>query len=278
MTLLFTLASEAAGAKTWWNPYLKGGVITVMAVGLFVGSAYLLLYTNVGSRLGFLLTATAFFGFITVLSVFWIMGQFPNGPLGKEPGWPVEEILADPAESAFGPVPTIERGGNEADGGSAGQIRSSLDEALTDPESPHKLFDKPADFLTVQTLIEGGGRKWPMWWTEKTTYGVSELCPPLEVKTLPLDPPPVPTCDTTQATTWVVVVKDLGARRLPSLFFFGGSGLLFLLSLGSLRRYERELQRAAEDGGDAGRDDESDGPGPDDDDDDEPAQPEPATT
>lgn len=241
MTTLMVLASEALEHKTWWNPYLKGGSIALLAVGLFAGSAYLLLYTNVGSRLGFLLSASAFTGFIAILTVFWMSGQFPNGPLGKEPGWPVQEIgLSEPSQSTFEPVQTIDGQRREADSGAAGQIRAGLEEQLTDDEGRFKLFDEPADFLAVETRLVGGGRKWPLWWTEKTTYGAVKICSALEPDVLPLEAPPTPECDPEKPTQWVVVVKDLGARRLPAFLFFAGSSVLFALSLVALNRYEKE--------------------------------------
>ena len=56
----------------------------------FVGSGWLLLGTNVGSRLGFLLAAAGLFGWLTVLSIsWWIYGV---GAIGDLPEWSVEEV------------------------------------------------------------------------------------------------------------------------------------------------------------------------------------------
>lgn len=262
-TLLIRLASEGVTDKTWWNPYVKGGLVTVMAIGLFVGAGYLLLYTNVGTRLGFLLTAAAFSGFMAVLSVFWITGQFPNGPLGQEPGWPVQEIVPDPSQSDIDEVRDIQSEGTEAESAEAGQITAGLEEQLTNTESEFKTFDSAGDFLVRQTITEGGGRKWPFWWSEETTYGAAELCETAHVETLPLDAPPPPECDEGRPTQWAIVVKDLGARRLPAWFFFGGSSLLFALSLVSLHRYEiDQRQPEAEEGGSDGEGDGGEGPEP----------------
>ena len=242
MTTAIVLASGALQHKTWWNPYVKGGLIALFAIMLFTGSAYLLLYTDVGSRLGFLLTASAFSGFFAVLTVFWITGQFPNGPLGSEPGWPVEEVVADLSESSFGPVRTIQAKSNEADAADAGQIKAALDETLT-AEGPFKLFSSADKFLAVQTFTSGGGRKWPLWWSENPTYGAVEICTTADQSALPLAPPPTPECDDAAPTQWAIVVKDLGARRLPAFLFFLGSSVLFVLSLMALNRYEKDAER-----------------------------------
>lgn len=256
LVTVLTLASEGVPEdKTWWNPYLKGALVVVVAIALFVGAAYLLLYTNVGTRLGFLLTAAAFTGFITVLSLFWITGQFPNGPLGPEQGWPVQEVVSDLSESSIPEVRNIRTAGGPAPEGDAGQIVAELEAELTDDDGEFDLFGNPSEFLAVDSFTRGGGRKWPMWWSEHTTYGAVEICPVRDVETLPLEAPPTPECDPQEPTQWAVTIKDLGARRLPAWFFFFGSGALFALSLFSLHRYELDQQRAAAgpaDGGDAG--------------------------
>lgn len=244
MTLLLTLAQETITNKTWWNPYMKGVLVVVMAVALFVGSAYLLLYTDVGSRLGFLITAGAFTGFIAVHSLFWITGQFPNGPLGRSPGWPVKAVVKTPTASNIAAVKNIQTTGHEADSGAAGQIKAALDTELTNQDGKFDLFTKPDQYLAQKTLIKGGGRKWPIWWSEKATWAAVEICPTLEQQPLPLEAPPTPKCDSSKPTQWVVVEKDLGNLRLPSWLFFVGSSSLFGLILYSLNAYERD-QRAA---------------------------------
>ena len=57
-----------------------------------MGSVYLLLGTNLGSRLGFLLALSAFFGWCTIMGViWWIYGTI--GMLGEAPKWEVEEVV-----------------------------------------------------------------------------------------------------------------------------------------------------------------------------------------
>lgn len=262
MTLFVTLASEAVGEKTWWNPYAKGAIVAILAIGLFVGSAYLLLYTNVGTRLGFLLTAAAFTGFMAVLSVFWITGQFPNGPLGPASSWPVEEVVPSLDESRFDAVQGMDPD-EAAPGDIVGQVRADLDVELTDNDGEFDLFGSAGDFLVVNAVVEGGGRKWPFWWSEKTTYAAVELCRATSPEARPLEPPPAPECDPGEDTVWVVSVHDLGARRLPAWFFFAGSTLLFALTLFSLHVYERDVEQGGRRRGGGGPGGDGEGPGGD---------------
>lgn len=73
-----------------YDPEIRGVLIFAFCLVFFVGSGWLLLSTNVGSRLGFLLTAGGLFGWLTVLSLsWWIYGV---GATGDLPEWSVEEV------------------------------------------------------------------------------------------------------------------------------------------------------------------------------------------
>lgn len=284
MIALLTLASEGVTEKTWWNPYLKGSIVALLAIGLFVGSAYLLLYTNVGSRLGFLLTAAAFFGFMTVLTMFWITGQFPNGPLGEELGWPVEEVVSDLSDSSIDDVRRLDEEADAAPEELSGQVEGDLETELTDGDGEFDLFSSPDRYLAVQAVATGGGRKWPFFWSEHPTYAAVQICPTADQEVLPLEAPPTPECDPDEPRAWAVSIKDLGSRRLPAWGFFGASFVLFLVSLLALHFYEKDQQAAEEpdDPGGSGGSGDGDGPGdgdtPDGNGQSTPSAPEPATT
>ena len=70
MTLISLLAQEG-GHKTLWDPTILGFLVVLSAIGLFCGSVYLLLGTNVGARLGLLLALTRLFGWMVILTFIW---------------------------------------------------------------------------------------------------------------------------------------------------------------------------------------------------------------
>lgn len=258
LTKIVIVASEAVTERTWWDPYLKGAFIVFFAIALFCGSIYLLLYTNVGSRLGFLLAATGVSAIITLLAANWITGVFPNGPLGPAPRWHVVEIVTDPSESSVDAVRRIREIGGPASEEDAGQVETDLTSTLTDPESPFNLFDSADDLLIQkeETLSVGGGRKGIIWFSQHTKHAAAFVCTvDKQAQEVPFgEPPPPRTCDESKPVQWAVAVRDLGARRLPSVLIFLGSALLLALSLIGLHLYDRE-QRAAEEappGGDEG--------------------------
>jgi hypothetical protein len=84
-----------ADAPVFW----KGIVVLICALILFVGSVYVLLSAIFGLRMGYLVLAVSFFGWMILLSLLWAVGQpkflgvtgtLPNlGPRGTEKHWQV---------------------------------------------------------------------------------------------------------------------------------------------------------------------------------------------
>ena len=75
--------------------FWKGTAVIICAFILFVGSVYLLLSAVFGLRMGYLVVAVSFFGWMIILSLLWavgpgILGTPANlGPRGYEPHWQV---------------------------------------------------------------------------------------------------------------------------------------------------------------------------------------------
>ncbi len=57
---------DEAGELTDFSVAMRGIIIAVGALVVFVGSIWLVLYTDVGARLGFLIIGTALFGWLTI--------------------------------------------------------------------------------------------------------------------------------------------------------------------------------------------------------------------
>ena len=67
-----------------WYPTILGVLVVISAIVLFIGSIYLLLGTNLGARLGFLVTFTCLTGFMLVLSTLWLTTASPlESPKGR---------------------------------------------------------------------------------------------------------------------------------------------------------------------------------------------------
>jgi len=82
------IATVLAGIA--YDPEIRGVLITVFSVVFFCGSGYLLLATNMGSRLGFLVALAGLMGWLMLLSLFWWI--YGVGAIGELPEWNVEEV------------------------------------------------------------------------------------------------------------------------------------------------------------------------------------------
>ena len=52
---------------------VRGIIVAVMAISVFWGSVFLINYTNLGRRLAFLTTGTAFFGFLAIVGLLYTL-------------------------------------------------------------------------------------------------------------------------------------------------------------------------------------------------------------
>ena len=78
-----------------WDPVLTGYLAVIVAVAVLCGSVYLLLATNLGVRLGFLVAWTGLWGWMLLMSIVWWV--FGIGWIGSPPGWNVLQVTTNPA-------------------------------------------------------------------------------------------------------------------------------------------------------------------------------------
>ena len=73
-----------------WDPEIRGFMAVFAGVVVLIGSVWMLLALNTGTRLGTLVAAAGFFGWITIMAtVWWIYGI---GWAGDTPTWQLQEI------------------------------------------------------------------------------------------------------------------------------------------------------------------------------------------
>lgn len=103
------LATVIAGLS--WDPAIRGILSVGVGVVVLMGSVYLLLATNTGSRLGFQLSAAGLFGFLSILTLMWWVQPPGIGPRGgNEPHWkPVEIIISDPGGTVTPKTMAVEK-------------------------------------------------------------------------------------------------------------------------------------------------------------------------
>lgn len=73
-----------------WDPGFRGILVVFVGTVVLAGSVYLLLATNNGARLGFLLALTGLAGWMMIMGIVWAM--YGIGYQGRVATWKVEEV------------------------------------------------------------------------------------------------------------------------------------------------------------------------------------------
>ena len=68
-----------------WEPGLRGIVVVLISVVVLIGGTYLVVGTNLGARLGFLVVIAAFFGWMMTMGAIW--WTYGIGLIGPAPFW-----------------------------------------------------------------------------------------------------------------------------------------------------------------------------------------------
>ena len=250
-----------------WDPTVRGLLIVLAAVAILPGSVFLLLSTNLGARLGFLIALTAFFGWMTVQGLVWWV--FAQGNRGRQPHWEPQEVITgdlleqttvEPVNDGFpeGWKP-LEVGGtvlgdaqasadavlaasaaeSAAAGGHGGEAAAEEEHSGPRFEAP---FDAPTDYLLVDAYEKGGESEMFFW--HAPHYTVIRVAPVEEVEVPEGAPPPRPEIDRTKPLTSVVLLRDLGNVRHPPFMLFLSSGVIFGALLSILHRRDKEAMAA----------------------------------
>jgi hypothetical protein len=254
--LIHVLGAEIAHPGIW-NPTIIGYLTVLCAIGLFCGSVYLLLATNLGGRLGFLVAFAGLMAFMVLLtSLWWSSGNSGlDPPHGHSPSWNVVEVLSPgvtPENAKTAAAANIATKGKPISSDTIVTIKPYIDTALVQnvgiggqPPLPQKFaqFQSATDYVVGEQGLRayeiGGGTKNLFW--HKPRLAAIELCP-AQANVTP------PTCDPLKDTQFVILSYNYGTLRQPVVLYWFMSVALFILALLALHweeQDERARRRAA---------------------------------
>ena len=232
---------------------MKGLLVVLIAFVFLPGSVFMLLASNFGALKGYLIAATAFFGFLVMLSAVWLFG-IPGttpltGPKGAQPTFKFFTVN-DPAAATYDSVRDFQGGagggwqevpeGELEEGSAEATLRADLDvarqtavqdlidETNADIEDSSEELDATNLSAEVFYTIQDG--------TEVAAVVISPATPP---ENSGLQRPDF-------APKTFFAYRDPGSPYLPSILFLIGSSALFVvhtLLLGVAER-RRPLGRA----------------------------------
>jgi len=252
-----------------WEPELRGLLTVVIAVIILVGSIYMVMATNMGSRLAFLVVLTGLFGWLMLMGIAWMI--YGIGLRGPDPTWeavPGATVLQDnQALVKAGILPAIPDFSDDATPSDQASVIGDelIDEGyvLLDKSSP--AFGQAQASAGVFLEAEGsyapgtyevlevfdiGGERYPKindtWdfvaFFHTPHYVVVEAAPYEAVRNEPGRAPASPQIDETQQRQYVYMIRDLGARRQPPTVLAIGAGAVFFALCYLLHRRERFLR------------------------------------
>jgi len=239
-----------------WDPQIRGASITLTAVFLLIGSVYLLLSTNMGARLGLLLTVAGLSGWMATMGGVWMV--FGIGLKGADPEWKVQDVVTGEAAAStvevMGDFPRswspLVTGDAELADAVAAADRVLAPSAPATPshggeaEVVEEEFESPFSSTGDYVLLDGyrrGGEDYFLTLRHRPHYAVVQVKPSF-FETTPSGLRPQ--ADYSGPTTTVVMLRDLGNLRFPPFMFMSTSLIIFGVSCYSLHKRDKEIMAA----------------------------------
>jgi len=251
---------HALGALTW-DPQVRGFLIVLVAVLILPGSVYLLLATNMGAKVGFLLALAGITGWITILAIIWM--AFGIGMIGRVPSWKVKEVITgDIHASAVPAMAGFPKGWTKMAPGSPelGDAQAAADAVLAPSATPAPgttgtpaapAFQSPFHATTDYAQWAGyhmGGNNWlftirrhHFYLFHSAHWDVVQVRPVISPNGGPGGAPPKAAPDPTMPITNVIMVRDLGSTRFPPFLLALGALTIFLVDCYVLHRRDKEI-------------------------------------
>ncbi|HVM08077.1 MAG TPA: hypothetical protein VM345_06430 [Acidimicrobiales bacterium] len=263
------LASNLLAALSW-DPQVRGFLIFLTSFVILCGSVYLLVATNTGARLGFLIAGAGLFGWCALMGWIWVI--YGIGIRGDDPHWEVKEVITGDvaANSAVDKTKNFPNGWEKLEQGNPilGDATATADAVLTGEsgEGGHgggevaaapafpAVFEAPEQYVQIAGYRTGGEDYWipggylernqtPFrGWLHQPHYTVIQV-----QATIPPDEdeegsaPAEPVVDPDAPITSVVMERNLGNLRQPSALFGLANTILFIVFCVLLHRRDKQI-------------------------------------
>ena len=250
-----------------WDPEIRGIIVVLCMFLTLCGGTYLVIGTNLGARLGVLISVAALFGWMAMMGAVWTV--YGIGLKGREPTWkpatPISIIrdgtLLSNAEVIDGPI-KVAAGSSPAEVAATvkkqleaeewvrlddadprrGQAAASADDII---QNRAKEF-AAGEYVTLSVYDRGGERSPKindsldfLAFRHAPRYALVELAPLLPQRAEPARAPAKPVIDSSQPHRYLLMIRDLGTKRQPAIFITLGSSLIFAILCWLLHRRDR---------------------------------------
>ncbi|HEY5664545.1 MAG TPA: hypothetical protein VIS05_10975 [Ilumatobacter sp.] len=264
-----------------WEPELRGILTVLIGTVVWMGSVYLILGTNLGARLGFMIALTGLAGWLALMgSVWWIYGI---GLKGSVPEWKqvdgrtvIQQVDLlydagvldrplditpgiDPATASAAVGSQLESQGWKLVEQSApefGQAEASAGVFLEEEDAfgPGEfkvtaVYEVDPPHESAYPKLGPNGEFDQLAFFHKPYYTLVEVAPYEPLRVEDGRAPTQPRIDESRQRQYVYMIRDLGSLREPSAYIAIGSTIVFLGMCLLLHRRDRfvaeNLQRKA---------------------------------
>jgi hypothetical protein len=254
---------HVAGAITW-DPFIRGVLIIAIAFVVLPGSVYLLLATNTGVRVGFLLAAAGLTGWIGLMAVVWAI--FGIGDVGRVASWKTDEIITGNIAQAttltnfpkgFHAVAPTEPEFSDVSSAADKALASSAAAApapgvaATPPPAPKfpAPFSTPDQYVQVAHFRKDPTTVWHIRHHKLTPFGHDKHVDVVQAQAVLPSPdtggaPAKPTADPSKPIISVVMTRDLGSVRQPPIFIAIAAFIIFFVICYVLHQRDKEIMAA----------------------------------
>lgn len=254
-----------------WEPELRGILTVLIGTVVWMGSIYLILGTNLGARLGFMVAFAGLAGWMALMgSVWWIYGIGLQGDL---PSWQqvpgstviqevdllyqagvLEERIDvtaddDPAEASAAVSEQLLAQGWSPVEPSAPEFGQAEAAATVFLEEEGAFAPGEFQVTNVWEINPPAESAWPKFgpngefdqlaFFKKPYFTLVEVAPLAELREEPGRAPIAPEIDESRQRQYVYMIRDLGSQRQPAAYITIGSTIVFLGMCWLLHRRDR---------------------------------------
>ncbi len=252
-----------------WEPQIRGVIIIIISVSVLCGSVFLILGTNVGARLGFLLSLSAVAGWMMLMAIVW--WAFGLGLKGEDTSWKAmagQTILLDEtatkeagvirqdavippasvdplAASTAIDAALLQNGWGKVDPGAKTYgPAATAGGVFVDQDGTHK-----TGTYQVINVFDKGGERYPkindtldfLAFLHKPRWDMIEFAVLRPQRAEPGRAPATAEVDPTQPHFYVYMIRNLGAKRVPAAEIALGSGIVFFSTCYLLHTRDRRV-------------------------------------
>jgi hypothetical protein len=254
-----------------WEPELRGILTVMLGVAVWCGSIYLILGTNLGARLGFIVAFAGLAGWMALMgTVWWIYGI---GLKGEEASWQqvpgrtvIQEVdllyragvVDEPlgVDAATDPVIAADAVAAQLDSQGWDRVDESAPEFGQAEASAGVFLEEEGAFAAGEFDVTAvyeinppkeasypklgpNGEFDQLAFFKKPYYALVEVAPYEPLREEPGRAPTAPQIDETRQRQYVYMIRDLGSLREPAAYITLGSTITFLGLCWLLHRRDR---------------------------------------